>query len=547
MQAWLRMVERLRESADWPADELPVEIKQTHISVILLGRNTVIKLKKPVDFGFLDYTTLSRRLRACEDEVRLNRRLCSDAYLGIAAIIDIDGRIHLRRDADQKTGGAPGPASGASSSEAGEKIIDYGVLMRRLPDERMLDQLIRSGQATEAMIERIADRVSQFHRAALRGPEVSRWGSLAEVRYNWDENFEQSAPYIGRTISAPDFDAIRDWVERWFAKEAELFERRVREGRIVDGHGDLRCESICLQDDSICIYDCIEFNDRFRCDDVASEVAFLAMDLDARARPDLGYFFTEAYQRRAMDPDLFKLLPFYRCYRAFVRGKVLSFRLDKDEFSAEEKRSAATRAAAYFELSRRYAARLEKPAMIAVTGLSGTGKTTVARAIGGELGLRVVSADEVRQSIFGAAKKAAAYGEGVYTAEATRRTYEEMIRRASELLAEEGGVILDATFIDAELRRMAREAALGSGARWRVIDCRLDEQAVRERLARRAESGEGLSDATWEIYLQQRRKSGYAADAEGDDLFILDTSGSRAAAGRAACDWLRRRDAASED
>src|SRR5262249_12778754 len=144
-------------------------------------------------------------------------------------------------------------------------------------------------------------------------------------------------------------------------------------------------------DAAICIYDCIEFNDRFRCGDVASEAAFLAMDLDARGRPDLGYFFAEAYQRRTGDADFFALLPFYRCYRAYVRGKVLSFRLNEAEISEGEREDAASRAGNFFDLARRYAARLRKPTVIAVGGLSGTGKTAVARAVAGELGLRVIS------------------------------------------------------------------------------------------------------------------------------------------------------------
>lgn len=172
----------------------------------------------------------------------------------------------------------------------------------------------------------------------------------------------------------------------------------------MDGHGDVRCESICVKDDVICIYDCIEFNDRFRCDDVASEVAFLAMDLDAHGKPDLGYFFADAYQGRASDRELLTLLPFYWCYRAFVRGKVLSFRLNEAEFSEDEHKDAVIRAGNFFDLARRYASRLRKPSVIAVGGLSGTGKTTITRAIAGELGFRVISADAVRRSLFGASQ-----------------------------------------------------------------------------------------------------------------------------------------------
>jgi uncharacterized protein len=522
MKSWLKMVERLCHAPDWPEEELPVEMKQTHISVLLLGRKHVIKLKKPVDFGFLDYTTLKKRLKACEDEVRLNRRLCPETYIGVGEVREVDGRVRL---------------SGGDG-----KLIDYYVWMHRLPDDRMLDRMVVDGTVTEAIIDRVAGRLSEFHAVAARGPEVAKWGCLDEIRRNWEENFEQTAAFIGRTISETDYETIRAWVNQWLNEEGELFERRVRQGRIVDGHGDVRCESICVKDDVVCIYDCIEFNDRFRCDDVASEAAFLAMDLDARGRPDLGYHFTEKYQQRCGDDDLFRLLPFYRCYRAYVRGKVLSFRLNEPEFSEAERQSAATRATNYFELARRYATPLQNPAVIAVGGLSGTGKTSVARAIAGELGFRVVSADAVRQSLFGDAKRPSGYGEGAYTAEASRLTYQKMFEHGRELLNQEGGVILDATFLRAEDLAAAREISKAMGAQFRLIECRLSPEQVRARLGQRAGRGEGYSDATWEIYLKQRKEKQSLLAVEPGSHLILDTEGKLSTTAHTAADWLRDRD-----
>lgn len=527
LTSWLKMIEQLRHAPEWPADELPIEMKQTHISVLLLGRNRVVKLKKPVDFGFLDYTTLKKRQQACEDEIRLNRRLCPDVYIGLGGVIEIDGQIRF----SGRTG----------------KIVDYCVWMKRLPDDRMLDQLAARNQVTEGMLDRVAGRLSEFHRTSQRGAEVSKWGSLAEIRHNWEENLAQTAPFVGRTISASTCESIRAWVNGWLEKKADLFDRRGRDGRIVDGHGDVRCESICVLEDAVCIYDCIEFNDRFRCEDVASEAAFLAMDLDARGRPDLGYFFTENYQRRVGDKDFFALLPFYRCYRAFVRGKVLSFRLNESEFSGKEQRAAAEEAANYFELARRYASPLQRPAVIAVAGLSGTGKTSVARAIAGELGGRVVSSDAVRQSLFGAAKQPAGYGEGVYTAEANRQTFRKMIAEARELMAEDGCVILDATFRRAEDRLAARELVLGVGAEWRLIECRLAPGLVRTRLTERAARQEGLSDATWETYVRQREESESLCHESDGDCLALDTGGSLLITSRTATDWLRRQEAIIRD
>ncbi len=522
LSTWLKMVEQLRQAPEWPEDELPIEMKQTHISVLLLSRNYVIKLKKPVDFGFLDYTTLNKRLKACEDEIRLNRRLCADTYIGLGEVIDVDGRIRL-------------------SSGKG-KIVDYCVRMKRLPDEFMLDRMVANNTVTETVIDRVAASLCEFHRTALRGPEIAKWGSLDEIRHNWEENFTQTAPFIGRTIEAAAYEAIRSWVNEEVKTKAGLFNRRAVDGpqsRIVDGHGDMRCESVCVKNEGICIYDCIEFNDRFRCGDVASEVAFLAMDLDARGRPDLGYFFTEAYQRRTGDEDFFKLLPFYRCYRAYVRGKVLSFRLNEAEFSEEERRAAAARAENFFDLARRYASPLPRLTVIAVGGLSGSGKTAVARAVAGELGLRVVSADATRRELFGDANRPAAYGEGVYTVEANRLTYRTMIERGRELLGEDRGVVLDATFLRPEDRALAEEMARGAGAEWRLIECRLAPETVRKRIEGRAARKEGLSDATWEIYLRQREGGAEICAPNDGRSLILDTSGALSATARTATDWLR--------
>ncbi|MCI0392779.1 MAG: AAA family ATPase [Acidobacteria bacterium] len=522
MTSWLKMVEQLCHAADWPEDELPVEMKQTHISVLLLGRKHVVKLKKPVDFGFLDYTTLKKRLKACEDEVRLNRRLCPETYIGVGEVKEIDGQFRF---------------SGWNG-----KLIDYCVWMHRLPDDRMLDRMVIDGTVTEAIIDRVADRLSEFHAGAARGPEIAKWGSPDEIRHNWEENFEQTAAFVGRTISETDYEAIRAWVNRWLNEKGELFERRVRQGRIVDGHGDVRCESICVKDDVICLYDCIEFNDRFRCSDLASEAAFLAMDLDARGQPDLGYYFTERYQQRSGDDDLITLLPFYRCYRAYVRGKVLSFRLNEPEFSEAERQSAATRANGYFDLARRYAARLQNPTVIIVGGLSGTGKTSVARAIAGEMGLRVISTDAVRQSLFGDAKRPSGYGEGAYTAEANRLTYQKMFEHGRKLLIEENGVILDATFRRAEDLAKAREMSESAGAQFRLIECRLSPEQVMARLEQRAARGEGYSDATWEIYLKQREEAQSLLTGEPGFHLILDTGGKLSMAAHTAADWLRDHD-----
>ena len=516
---WLKMVERLRHSTDWSEDERPIELIQTHISVVLLSRRHALKLKKPVDFGFLDYTTLEKRLAACEAEIDLNRRLCADTYLGVQPIIEANGEPHLRGEG---------------------RIIDYGVLMKRLPAAGMLDQMLRDNAVTESLIDGIAAKLAGFHKSARRGVEVDSYGSVETIRQNWEENFAQTAPFINRTITQKAFDSIRFWVTDWLEQNSGLLQRRVADGRICDGHGDLRSESICVINSGICFFDCIEFNERFRCGDTASEAAFLAMDLDAHERPDLGYYFCERYETFSDDDHLYRILPFYRCYRAFVRGKVLSFRLEESGFSETELDTARMQAENYFALAARYTTRLRQPTVIAVTGLSGTGKTSVARAVAAELGLRVISADAVRKSIFGDTQNCA-YGEGAYSDEGNRLTYQKLLEQGLALLPEES-VVLDATFRRADDRAQARSLIESVGAKWRLIECRLAPELIHRRLEQRTTRKEGLSDATWETYLTQREEFESINRSTDEKHLILDTSFSLRDTSRRATDWLREND-----
>jgi aminoglycoside phosphotransferase family enzyme/predicted kinase len=516
LDTWLATIDALRVAPEWAPSELPIEVIQTHISVVLLGNQHVLKLKKPVDFGFLDYTTLEKRLAACHAEVTLNSRLCPDVYIGVLPVGVVDGCPHI---------GTAGPP------------LDYGVWMRRLPDSLMLDRLVARGEVTEAMIDRIAERLCAFHHGARRGPDVDVGGSVEVIARNWDENFSQTLPFVTRTLSAEDASAIRRYVDAWLGAHETVLAERVRAGRVCDGHGDVRCESVCVEN-GISIFDCIEFNERFRFGDLAGEVAFLAMDLAVRGRPDLGYAFCERYEARSGDRGLFALLPFYRCYRAFVRGKVLSFQAAEPEVGAAERDEAAARAGGYFALAGRYASPLRRPTVVVVSGLSGTGKTSIARTIAQELGLRVVSADAVRKSLFEDTREVG-YGEGPYSAAANRATYEKVLEEARRTVDEEGGVVLDATFRRVADRAATRAMAADAGARWRLVECRIPEEAVRARLERRAALGGGLSDATWETYLRQRGEfESVAALGEGPCL-ALDTSRDMASCGADACDWLR--------
>jgi aminoglycoside phosphotransferase family enzyme len=282
--------------------------------------------------GFLDYSTLAKRLALCRKEVELNRRLCPQAYLGVVAI--------TREKGAYKVGGRGEP-------------LEYAVKMRRLPQEAMMDILLARDGVTPEMVGRVAAKLADFHARAASGEEINRLGGLDAVIKNTEENFEQTEKYFGVIIAPETFQRLRDFTRGFIRDNRPLFQRRADGGRIRDCHGDLHAAHICFCDD-ICIYDCIEFIDRLRYTDVAADVAFLAMDLDHFGRADLSEAFVKEYVKASGDDELLELLYFYKCYRAYVRGKVGCFQYDDPYISPDEKGKIIAAARHYFELAESY-------------------------------------------------------------------------------------------------------------------------------------------------------------------------------------------------
>ena len=326
------MVQALLDPKVYPDSPQKVELVQTQMSFIFLTDNYVYKVKKPVNLGYLDYTTLDKRRFYCQREVELNRRLCPEVYLGVVPITGDKGDIFL---------------------EGQGKAIEYAVKMRRLPQQAMMNVLLTNNQVSSKMVARVAQKLTSFHQEAETNATISAFGSLDTITQNTDENFTQTEKYIGNIISWDEYQRIKDYTARFTNRNAPLFQKRIADGRIRDCHGDLHAAHICFTND-ICIYDCIEFNDRFRYCDVASEVAFLAMDLDHYGQADLSRSFVTAYINESRDKELMELLNFYKCYRAYVRGKVESFKLDDPYISKAEKARVLDIAKGYFKLAESY-------------------------------------------------------------------------------------------------------------------------------------------------------------------------------------------------
>jgi len=312
-----------------------IKFMETHTSLLFLTGNHVYKLKKPVDFGFLDFTSLEKRKFFCEQEVKLNRRLAPAIYLGVVRITKEGERIRL---------------------EGKGETVEYAVKMKQIPEENLMDKLLERRQVTPAMIEAVSEKLVQFYFAAETNDHIQSFAKPERVKQDTDENFAQTEKYIGVTLPEEIYEEVKNRTNDFFSRNKGIFAQRIASGRIRDCHGDLRLEHI-FRGDEISILDCIEFNQRFRYTDVAADIAFLAMDLDYHGREDLSGHLIGAYVAESGDHDLTEVLDFYKCYRAYVRGKVESFRLDDPHIPEREKTEALKRAQKYFGLAHRYAQR----------------------------------------------------------------------------------------------------------------------------------------------------------------------------------------------
>ena len=488
-----------RPEAYPPPRPTTVRLITTHISWVFVTDHHVWKLKRPVDYGFLDYSTVERRRHFCQEELRVNRRLAPDVYLDVVPVRRHEGRHSFM-------------AIGA--------VVDYAVRMRRLPDSASAESLLRHGALTPEHLERLAARLAAFYATS---PAEPRGGSLDAIRANVEENFAQVEPFVGRFVGRDTFDAVRAWQLGFLAREVRALETRQRDDRIRDGHGDLRLEHVYFESDQPIAIDAIEFNERFRIGDVAADVAFLAMELDARSRPDLAARFLAAFASEADDYDLYGVLDFYLSYRAWVRGKVASFLAADPSTDPDKAARKAREAAELFALARAYSEPSRTDgAVIAVGGLIGAGKSTLAHALARSLGFPVIDSDRTRKALAGVAATERAPAE-VYGEAFTRRTFDELFRRAAVVLGSGRGVILDATFRDRGLRLRARDLAQRHGRPFRFVEAICDDTTLRARLRARAR-GVSVSDATEDMLDKFRREFEPVTELPADEHVPVPTT-----------------------
>ena len=477
------VIEAMLNPEFYPHPVTDIELKQTHTSYVLLAGEFAYKVRKAVRFAFIDCSTVARRFMLCESELDLNRRLSPDIYLAVVRIKQVGGQIILDEDTD-------------NSSDT----IEFAVKMRRLPEDRRLDSVIERETATVGDIRQIANTIGDFHahtpntHSWAYGAAASIWrmtiGNLIEI-----EQLQPSEPSL-RTIAQ-----IEGYSRRYIAAHWELLNSRAKEGRVHEGHGDLRADAVYLTENGIRIIDCLEFDERLRYVDIANEVAFLAMDIDRLGRPDLSL---EIVAHFAGDPDFALLINFYKSYRATVRGKVALLRSRQEDCGAEEKQSMVASAVQLLDLALSYTK--GPKALLVVCGASGTGKSTLAAMLSEHLGFDIVSSDFVRKRLAGIEQGTAAaapFNQGIYTPDFTRRVYDSILAQAQRILSSGDGVILDATFSKRSQRHLAIGTAQAAGVKAFFIECRADTDVIIQRLLQREKDHQRISDADVAIYGSQ--------------------------------------------
>jgi len=444
---------------DVALDPTTPQVRETHSGLVLLIGDRAYKLKKPVRLGFLDFGTRERRLAVCRREVELNRRLAPDVYLGVADVSGVDGRP-----------------------------CEHLVVMRRMPESRRLSTMVRAGEPMRDAIVEIARRIAVFHASADRSPEITEQGGRDALRQRWRDGFAQVEPFRGTVLDSVHLTETVDLVERFLAGREPLFAARARDGRIVDGHGDLLADDIFCLDDGPRVLDCLEFDDRLRWLDGLDDIAFLAMDLERLGAPELRDLLLDRYAEFAGDPAPPALRHHYLAYRAFVRAKVACLRHSQHDPDAAHR--AGRDAVVALEHLRAGRVRL-----ILVGGLPGTGKTTLAGLLADHLGATLLSSDRLRKELAGidpAVAAPAVYEDGIYRSEHTERVYAELLRRAETLLALGETVVLDASWHDARHRALAAAVASRTDSSLVALRCTAPTDLAAARLRERVG---GCSDA----------------------------------------------------
>ena len=481
-----------------------VEHLQTHISDVLLTGSYAYKLKKPLDLGFLDFSTLEKRRFYCEEELRLNRRLAPDLYL---AVLPITGEV-----AHPRIGGE-GPA------------LEYALQMRQFDQSGLLDRALTSGGLVDRHFDELAENVARFHAQLPGVSERSEYGTAAAIMAPALQNFDQLRPLLDGQRDRERLDRVQRWTEAQHGSLATQFELRRREGFVRECHGDLHLANMVLIDDRVRIFDCIEFNPALRWIDVMNEVAFVAMDLIQRRHGHFAWRFLDRYLEITGDYGGVPLLRYYMVYRAVVRAKVAALRAQQADVSSSMRQALSVRTRAHIELAAELSS-APPPVLIIMHGLSGSGKTKLSQLLLEALGAIRIRSDVERKRLHNlpaAARTSSAIDAGMYAAAANTATYERLRELARSVLIGGFTAIVDATFLSKAQRERVRSLAVELRTPFAIAHAEAGETTLRQRIARRAAVELDASEATVDVLNHQLKTQEPIDGDEQGLLFVFDT------------------------
>jgi aminoglycoside phosphotransferase family enzyme/predicted kinase len=549
-----RLITTLARPEAFPAEGgavvgVPISIVQTHASAVLLTTTRAYKIKKPVNLGFLDYSTAERRRQLCIEECAINQALAASVYLGVAPVLSIPhgmpifGTISVAERAPQ-----------VGARIQGGEVSDVAVVMRRLPNERTLARLVDTGGADSKLLQRIARHIADFHQQARGIGPAEVAATVDATLANILLTLQQSRQHIGRTITAGDYARIQRYITEFIRLRRPLLESRARSGRYRDGHGDLRLEHIYALEslesdeqshkrDELVVIDRIEFDPHYRVGDTTSDIAFLFVELERVGRSDLAHSFVDEYLEYTGDAGAREVLSFYAVYRALVRGHVRSLLLTEQGLDEATRASVQIEAKEMFDVATKYANMQTAPQLIMIGGLIGSGKSTLAATLSQATGAPIISSDQTRKRLAGLSLSAIPTDEDqrrIYSASWDQRVYHQLIAEARALLTDGHTVIMDATFARRRRRKTGERLAHEMGAQAIFLECALPRDAALARLAARWQSKQGqpgaevdpvatatlASDGRPELY-DQLRKTWEAFDTEKESYVrraVIDMS-----------------------
>ena len=461
------LLQAMQSPSFYPHPVADIQVCETHISKVFLTGQWAYKVKKAVDFGFLDFSSGAKRHHFCRRECRLNRRLTRDIYHGVVPITWTDGRYQM----------------------AGQgKPVDYAVKMRQLPADKSLAYRLQQSELEAGFIEELADYLTTFYTRQRPCPNERAAAAYENLLAACENNFQQTRPFVGPILDPHLFAIIRSAMRAFLTRQGHLLRNRADGGWVRDVHGDLRtCHIYALPQSGIQVIDCIEFDDRLRQIDIVSDLAFLAMDFDAQGHSHLGSRLMAFYSCSAGDPGAYAVLPLYKCYRAMVRCKVNCLLL-QSAATSDAQPAIVDHARRYLKLAYRYAVSFSRPKIWVFSGLPASGKSTVARSLSETLAAPHFRSDAVRRRVFRSHRqpvRTGVFNGGIYGKIAKQRTYGRLLGVAQTAIDRGSSVVIDATFNRPEYRREIKRLARDRHLRLTFIECRAPLDVMQARLQKR--------------------------------------------------------------